>query len=256
MRIAENTSMKQPHGLVGRASSILGSVRVLLTVIIWSSSFIAGVAQQLNVSAPPPVAAPEPQPASMSGTVEDVNGDIIPGAIVVVDGPTRDERRTVISDDNGGFAFFSLKPATPFRVTISAQGFANWSSPTINLDPGQYLLLPVSKLEIEGGVTSVTVDGSPEQIAIEQVQVEEKQRVLGISPNFYVVYDHDPAPLSAKLKFKLALRASTDPVTLVGFGLNASIYQAARFPDYVEGAKGYGQRLGSTFAGGYRSGIS
>jgi len=53
------------------------------------------------------------------------------------------------------------------------------------------------------------------------------------------------------LKFKLALRASTDPVTLIGFGLNASIYQAARFPDYVEGAKGYGQRLGSTLAGGY-----
>lgn len=225
--------------------------RVLLSLIVCSSTFIAGVAQQPGVFRALPVAAPEPQPASMSGTVEDLNGDIIPGAMVVVDGPTGDEHQTTLANDNGGFAFTNLKPGTPYYVRISAQGFANWISPAIVLSPGQYLLLPESKLVIAGGVMSVTVDGSPEHIATEQVKVEEQQRVLGIIPNFYVVYDHDPAPLTTKLKFKLALRASTDPVTLIGFALNASLYQAGGFPGYVQGAKGYGQRLGATFAGGY-----
>lgn len=252
MQIDQDIPFQQPLTSKGRAPSIMGAGRVLLvTLITCFSGVTAAVAQQLLTSVPQPVAAPEPQPASLGGTVEDVNSDIIPGATVVVDGPTRDDHRTVAADDNGAFSFTNLKPGTPYRVTISATGFANWVSQPLILNPGQYSFLTDSKLEIEGGVTSVTVDGSSEQIATEQVKLEEQQRVLGIIPNFYVVYDHNPAPLTAKLKFKLALRASTDPVTLAGFGLNASIYQAARFPDYVEGAKGYGQRLGSTFAGGY-----
>jgi hypothetical protein len=54
------------------------------------------------------------------------------------------------------------------------------------------------------------------------------------------------------LKFQLALRSLVDPVTIAGFGLNAGIYQMADYPSgYEQGAKGYGQRLGATFAGGY-----
>jgi hypothetical protein len=31
-------------------------------------------------------------------------------------------------------------------------------------------------------------------MAAEQVEAEEQQRIFGIIPNFYVVYDHDAAP--------------------------------------------------------------
>ena len=94
----------------------------------------------------------------------------------------------------------------------------------------------------------MTVYSSSEQIAVEQVKIEEKQRVLGIIPNFYVIYDHDPAPLTKTLKFKLALKASTDPVIFLGAATLAAINQAADRPDYVQGAKGYGQRLGAGYA--------
>jgi hypothetical protein len=40
--------------------------------------------------------------------------------------------------------------------------------------------------------------------------------VFGIIPNFYVSYESDPAPLTTKMKFKLALKVSTDPVTAAG----------------------------------------
>jgi hypothetical protein len=66
-----------------------------------------------------------------------------------------------------------------------------------------------------------------------------------------VTYEHDAAPLTPKLKFQLAMKALTDPVTMSGFGLNAAIYQMADYPSYRQGAVGYGQRLGATFAGGY-----
>src|SRR5207244_4663192 len=89
-------------------------------------------------------------------------------------------------------------------------------------------------------MTTVSVDYSPEEVAIEQVRIEEEQRVLGIFPNFYVVYDHDAAPLTTKLKFQLAFKTSTDPVTVIGVGVLAVINQAGDTPNYRLGLKGYG----------------
>jgi len=86
---------------------------------------------------------------------------------------------------------------------------------------------------------------------VQQVKVEEQQRIAGLIPNFYVVYDQQAAPITSKLKFHLAMKLLTDPVTMAGFGLNAAIYQMTGYPSYRQGAKGYGQRLGATFAGGY-----
>ena len=77
---------------------------------------------------------------------------------------------------------------------------------------------------------------SPEEVAVEQVKLQEQQRVFGIVPNFYVTYEHDPAPLTPKLKFQLAMKALTDPVTIAGFGMNAAIYQAAGLPELSPGS--------------------
>ena len=64
------------------------------------------------------------------------------------------------------------------------------------------------KLKVESGAVSVTVTASPQEIATEQVRIAERQRVLGIISNFMVVYDRNPAPLTAKLKFQLAFRVA------------------------------------------------
>jgi hypothetical protein len=39
-----------------------------------------------------------------------------------------------------------------------------------------------------------------EELALEQVRVEEGQRIFGIVPNFFVSYDHNAAPLQARQK--------------------------------------------------------
>jgi hypothetical protein len=187
----------------------------------------------------------------VSGTVLDVNGDLIPGVTVVLTGPRASDRREVVANDSAMFQFDGLKADVSYRVSIRAEGFADWATATITLTPGQFVYLKDIHLKIEEQQTSVTVYASTAQIATEQVRIEEQQRVLGFIPNFYVVYDSkNAAPLTAKLKFKLAFRVMVDPVTVGGVALMSSIYQAADTPDYVQGAKGYGQRFGTIAADG------
>jgi hypothetical protein len=195
--------------------------------------------------------APTPQAGIIVGTVVDVNDDTVPGATIVLQGPILKSPRTVVSNNNGFFEFQDLEPGTPYHVTISAQGFANWTSPEVTLKPGQYVILTVNKLHIATALTTVNVGYSSDEIATEQVKVEEQQRVFGIIPNFYVVYDQNAAPLTTKLKFKLASKVAFDPVTIIGVGLVAASNQAGDVPDYPQGAKGYAERYGAAYTNGF-----
>jgi hypothetical protein len=184
------------------------------------------------------------------GTVLDVNGGTVPNARVVLEGPAANDRRTVVTGENGFFEFDSVNPQIPHRIVVSSTGLTAWTSDAIIVQPGQSFELTGIRLGVPPVVVSVNAV-SLEQIAVEQVKAEEEQRILGVIPNFYVTYDPKAVALTPKLKFQLALRTLTDPVTIVGFGLNAAIYQMADYPSYRQGAAGYGQRLGATFAGGY-----
>ena len=197
------------------------------------------------------VAAPADQLASISGTVTDAEQAVIPGAQVTLDGPGVNMPRSAVADESGSFTFAGLQPGGPFYVTISGNGLVPWTSPTLTLAPGQVFFLSGVQVRFSGAASSVTVYGSTEQIAAQQVSVEEKQRVFGVVPNFYVVYAANPAPMTTKLKYKLALKASTDPVVFLGAALVSGMDQAGDTPDYEQGAKGYGQRLGANFSTGF-----
>lgn len=191
------------------------------------------------------------EPAELNGTVTDTNDDLIPGASVVLDGTNPADRRSGVANDSGFFQFSELTPGVPYHLTISANGFEKWISPSITLASGQFFSVKDIKLKIESSVSSVTVYSSTEQIAAHQVQLEEQQRVLGFIPNFYVVYDSKNAvPLTTKLKFQMAYRVSIDPVSIVGAAALAGMNQAGDTPDYRQGAIGYGQRFGAVYADG------
>lgn len=195
--------------------------------------------------------APKARPGIIVGTVTDVNNDTVVGATVVLAGAPPKDPRTVLSNDNGFFEFNDVEPGTTYHVTIRAQGFANWTSPPIILKPGQYAILPGSKLRIAEARTTITVTpASSEEIAREQVKIEEQQRIFGIVPNFYVVYDYNAAPLTPKLKFKLAARVLIDPVTILGVAAVAGINQAGDIPNYGQGAQGYAKRFGAAYTTG------
>ena len=82
-----------------------------------------------------------------------------------------------------------------------------------------------------------------QQIAEEEVTEQTRQRVLGILPNFYTSYVWDAAPMSARQKYKLALRTSLDPWVFARTGITAGIQQArGTFPEYGDGGSGYAKR--------------
>jgi Carboxypeptidase regulatory-like domain len=216
--------------------------KCILTLIVCIFAATMAVAQQPS--------APDPQPGTIVGTVLDFTGGVVPGATVLLETQNPNDIRRALTQDSGFFQINGVRPGTTYHVSVSAEGFTKWRSTDITLTPGQYLLLPGINLQLANVEVTVNVV-PPEELAVQQVKAEEKQRILGIVPNFYVVYDHAPAPLTPSLKFQLARKFLTDPVTTTGFALNAAIYQITGYPSYRQGAKGYGQRLGATFAGGY-----
>ena len=185
------------------------------------------------------------------GTVTDIKGDPVPSATVVLEGPDSNDRMTVVTGENGFFQFEQIKPGIPYHVHISAKDFADWTSPTITLEPSQYKIVSNIELRIPPKHTAVQVTYQPEQVATEQFHALEKQRILGVIPNFYVAYDHNPEPLTAKRKFALALRVSVDPVTAAGILVVSAARQAADSPDYGQGWGAYGQRVGAVTADGF-----
>jgi len=187
---------------------------------------------------------------NITGTVTDVNGDTLIGATVALQGPSLKEPLKVESDYNGFFQFKDVEPGT-YRVAITAPNFDNWTSAEFVLNAGQYMILPSSQLHISAAQTTVNVQYTAEEVALEQVKVEETQRVWGIIPNFYVVYDPSPVPLTTKLKFHLALKTATDAVTIAGVGVLAGINQAGDTPGYGQGMQGYGKRFGAAAADGF-----
>ena len=194
---------------------------------------------------------PELQLGRISGTVTDMNGDAVTGATVALTGADPFDRRTVVVGESGFFAFDDVKPGVPYQVIITANGFADWTSPSMTLGVGEFKLLTDIQLRIETQRTTVQVRYNPVEVAAEQFKSEEKQRILGILPNFYVTYDPEAEPLTTKLKFELALKVSTDAVTVAGVALISGAKQAANTPNYGQGAEGYGKRFGATAADGF-----
>jgi hypothetical protein len=190
---------------------------------------------------------------TISGTVVDVNDAIVPGATVVLQCQSPCKNESTISRDTGAFEFTNLSLGTPYEIAVSASGFKDRTFAPIVLTPDHStFVLTGIQIQMSETAASVTVYASRADIATEQVHIEEQQRVLGIIPNFYVVYDSKNAvPLSPKLKFKLAMRVAFDPVTVAGVGFIAGIRQAGGSPNYGQGMKGYGQRFGAEAATGF-----
>src|ERR1700688_2316071 len=220
----------------------------VFALVIYLCGSIASKAQEQQPLLPD---APKPQPGIIVGTVVDVNDDAVPGATVTLQGPVVRDSRTLVSNDNGFFEFKDLEPETTYHVTISAQGFASWTSPDIMLKPGQYVIVKGSKLQVAMALTTVTVGFSPEEVATEQVKIQEQQRIFGFIPNFYVSYDQNAAPLTTKLKFQLAAKVSFDPVTFFGVAIAAGADQAGNHPDYPQGWKGFGERYAAAYTNGF-----
>jgi hypothetical protein len=189
----------------------------------------------------------EHQAGSISGKVVDQSGANIVGAVVKLAREGQSAGLEVTSNEDGLFAFSNVAPG-PFQLTISSPGLASHEF-SGTLQSGEAYVTPLIMLVIPTQVTEVHVGLTPLELADVQVKEQEKQRVFGVIPNFYVSYEPNSAPLTAKHKFELAWKSASDPITLVGVGVLAGIDQAGdRWGAYGQGAQGYAKRYGAGYA--------
>ena len=213
---------------------------LVLSALLFPAALASG--QQRNTT--------DSQTGSVVGIVVDAQEALIPGAAVEVTGD-KDSDHSVKTNDVGAFAINDLPVGTTLHLTIRATGFGDWNSDAITLTPAQMLDLGNIKLIVAASITDVAAT-TPEKVAIQQVQLAERQRLFGVLPNFYVAYDTRFIPLSPKLKFQLALRTSTDAATFLGAGFLAGIDQASDVaPHYEQGASGYAKRVGAAYTGAF-----
>ncbi len=191
--------------------------------------------------------ADRPTPGYISGTVVDTAGAVAVGAQVRL---TRDDQsfhQEALSGENGQFSFADLPPG-PFQLTITAAGFEP-QRVSGSLRPGESYIVPAIRLPVATVMTEVRVGLTPVEVASIQLKEEEKQRVLGFIPNFYVSYVPDAVALSTGQKFHLAWKSVIDPFTFVGVGLLAGVQQATDdFEGYGQGTLGYAKRFGAAYA--------
>jgi Carboxypeptidase regulatory-like domain len=186
-------------------------------------------------------------PGSITGTVVDGTGAVVAGARVTLTRAGQSPPQEALSGDDGQFFFANVLPGT-FQITITAAGFAAQTSSGI-LHSGETYLAPPSALAPANVSTEIQVRVSPIEVAEDQIKVQEKQRVLGVVPNYYVSYVPDAAPLTSKLKFELAWKTMIDPVTFALTGATAGVQQAQNdFSGYGQGAQGYAKRFGASYA--------
>jgi len=230
------------HANLNRPLNLLSKTRHILVLTVLSGMVLVGSASAQST------AAANTNSGTVLGQVLDVTEDPVANASVVLQRPDGDHA-TVVTMDDGSFAFHDLTPGVAYQLTIKAQGYGGWSS-SVTVEPGQEKTLADIKLRILAVQRAVTVSYSSKEVAAQQLEAEEQQRVLGFIPNIFVTYEPHPEPLTAKMKFHLAYKGLTHPTFFAFEAAWAGVQQATDTTDYRQGARGYGERFGANLASG------
>ena len=208
----------------------------------------AAAAQSQGTGASPAEHPSDPRlSGSISGTIVDQTRAAVAGARVRLSSEDQSLYQEVTSDDDGQFSFANVAPG-PFQLTITSMGFTTQASAGV-LRPGENYTVPQIAMALATAVTEVRVVPTRTEVAEDQIKAQEKQRVLGVVPNFYVSYYHNAVPLNPRQKFELAWKTTVDPVSFGVTGAIAGIQQAQNdFSGYGQGAQGYGKRFGASYA--------
>jgi len=155
----------------------------------------------MAVSAAVSVSAQSGNAGAVRGTVTDPSGAVIPGATVHLSNAISGLDRTTTTDATGQFAFTNV-PFNPYRLSVSAKGFAPLAQSTvINSSLGTNVKLV---LQIAGSSQTVTVEATGDLIEDD--------------PTFHVDVDRD---LFNKVPLESASSTLSSLVTLTTPGVSA-----------------------------------
>jgi hypothetical protein len=238
---------KTLHRLI--LSLFIGFLPLLLCSLASPAQRLEPAVSSLTTSAAGLPDAPQPQQTiPLSGTVADQNGAAVRDATVTVTGKNGSPHLSAKTNRHGEFHFGALPPGN-YQVSVTGSDLQSGPPQPLVLAAGQARTFPIAVTRIPRVTSTVRVTASPVQIATAQVHAQEKQRVLGVVPNFYTSFSWDAAPMTTKLKYHLALRSLVDPFTIFTDAAIAGGEQYHdTYPGYGAGWDGYGKRFGATLA--------
>jgi len=188
----------------------------------------------------------EVQPAgSISGSVTGPDGvPVIDASVALVrDGQSVDQ---TVTTNKGQFSFASVAPGA-YSLTIAAAGFKA-KSVSVGVQAG-LMVTPRIALALAPVVTTVKVVPAKGEVVRYQMQQEEKQRILGFVPNYFVSYYPHAAPLNSSQKFQLTWKADFNPFTLgLTTAFVAGEQKAGMYSGYGNEEKSFAKRFGAAYA--------
>jgi hypothetical protein len=107
--------------------------------------------------------------ATLSGTVQDQSGSVIPNAQVTLTNQATSERRVVETNGSGLYAFPSLVPGT-YDVKVTAKGFEAKVVTGIVLNASEERTIPAFSMTVGSESQTVTVSATAEMIPTENGQ--------------------------------------------------------------------------------------
>ncbi len=127
---------------------------------------------------------------SIFGTVSDQNGNVIPGAMVMVTNQQTGISRSVIANESGNYVFPSL-PVGDYSVSVQASGFAPVTQGGVHIDANQNVNTSFS-LKIGATSQSVTVTAASQLVETRESQIGatiDQTRISNLPLNGRDAYD-------------------------------------------------------------------
>jgi len=180
------------------------AIACLLTAVVMIFTQGAG-AQQLT--------------GTLSGTVYDQAGSVIPNASIVLKNEASGDVREATSDGSGHFVLTAVQPAS-YSITISAKGFSGFQENGIVMNVGDTREVPNIKLKVGGNQNTVNVVAGADAV------VPTDTAEISTSLNEQMIND-----------FPLAGRDAGELLKIMpGMGMNTGGSQGSSFSDRVVGS--------------------
>jgi hypothetical protein len=103
------------------------------------------------------------QTTSITGTVTDPSGAVVPSAVVSITNLATGAQRTTTTDDQGRYTLSQVTPGT-YKLTATAAGFAETAIASIELLVNQPATVPIKFSKIGSTTETVQVEAAAEQV--------------------------------------------------------------------------------------------
>jgi hypothetical protein len=206
---------------------------------------------------------------SLTGTVRDASGGVLPGVTVEAASPALIEKvRTAVTDDTGQYRIVDLRPGT-YSLTFTLPGFSTVKRDGIELTGSQAVTLPI-EMRVGGIQETITVTGETPVVDVQSVRREvvidteviqtipatrSVGGLLNITPGLTV--DNNGIALSPTMTFFSANGGTNNEGRMTVNGMTVGAARSGGVSSYVYDAVGIeevairvGGGLGETDTGG------